>query len=315
MNIVSVIINTNQLLNVEVQRVASFLQHFDEKQDNMKMVIFTTSSKLPVPLYTASAVKAENVWNEAGWDDEIILDYLTNRFVEEPPEVFLFGSGEREKLIAGRLACRLGRKCFSNIKTITREENEYILTRDVYLGNLQQVIRHSANEAFVLQISKNSTGSFEKISELSYENIYQEAALPDFILSCEREQKESVSGWESADTIIVIGNGVEKKDFPMIERLAEKLNGVIAGTRKAVENGILPADRMIGISGKSIAPKCCLILAASGLAAFTKGIEKSKMILSVNEDKDALIFHYSDYGIVQKYQDFVSMILQEETGK
>ena len=72
-----------------------------------------------------------------------------------------------------------------------------------------------------------------------------------------------------------------------------------------MENGLLPVERMIGISGKSISPKLCIVIGASGLAAFVKGIEKSEMIFSINVDKDALIFNYSDYGIVARYQEIL----------
>lgn len=55
----------------------------------------------------------------------------------------------------------------------------------------------------------------------------------------------------------------------------------------------------------------CIVIGASGLEAFVKGIEKSGMIVAINSDKDALIFNCSDYGIVQKYQDFVRQYRKE----
>ena len=114
-------------------------------------------------------------------------------------------------------------------------------------------------------------------------------------------------GWEQAEKIIVIGNGVDKNGYPLIEQFAKQINAEIAGTRRAVENGLLPVERMIGISGKSISPKLCIVIGASGLAAFVKGIEKSECIVSINSDKDALIFKYADYGIIGHYQEVITV--------
>ena len=150
---------------------------------------------------------------------------------------------------------------------------------------------------------KNIPATYDEVCYPAWKAIPVEIQSNDYITAYTKENKNIVVGWEQAEKIIVIGNGVDKNGYPLIEQFAKQINAEIAGTRRAVENGLLPVERMIGISGKSISPKLCIVIGASGLAAFVKGIEKSECIVSINSDKDALIFKYADYGIIGHYQE------------
>ena len=154
---------------------------------------------------------------------------------------------------------------------------------------------------------QNIPATYDEVCYPAWKAIPVEIQSNDYITAYTKENKNIVVGWEQAEKIIVIGNGVDKNGYPLIEQFAKQINAEIAGTRRAVENGLLPVERMIGISGKSISPKLCIVIGASGLAAFVKGIEKSECIVSINSDKDALIFKYADYGIIGHYQEVITV--------
>ena len=85
----------------------------------------------------------------------------------------------------------------------------------------------------------------------------------------------------------------------MAEELAEVLNGAVGASRPIVADyGWLPEDAWIGISGKKIRPKLYLAIGISGAPQHITAAMDSKLIIAINNDKNAPIFQYSDYGIV-----------------
>jgi len=60
----------------------------------------------------------------------------------------------------------------------------------------------------------------------------------------------------------------------------------------------LSADRMIGSSGKTIAPKLFVSAGASGAMHFTTGFSKAKVIVAIDQNPNAPIFEMADIGLV-----------------
>ena len=65
-------------------------------------------------------------------------------------------------------------------------------------------------------------------------------------------------------------------------------------TRPAALSCWAPLEKLIGASGAMAAPKWCLVLGASGAAAFFAGIAKASLVASVNIDPAAPIANRSD---------------------
>ena len=231
------------------------------------------------------------------WNDRKQYDYI------------LFGSSVRERNMAAVFAARTGRKLLTNVGEMRVSGGEGKWCRDIFLGNL--TAEYPMTNYTVITLAKHADMTFSDRCRPVWAEEVMAAETMASVKNYSRRKKEVSVGWETADRIIVIGNGVDHAGFHLVEEFAKRIHAEIAGTRRAVENGLLPVERMIGISGKSIAPKICIVIGASGLEAFVKGIEKSGMIVAINSDKDALIFNCSDYGIVQKYQDFVRQYRKE----
>jgi electron transfer flavoprotein alpha subunit len=104
---------------------------------------------------------------------------------------------------------------------------------------------------------------------------------------------------EEADIIIAGGRGAgSKDDFKKLHDLAAALGGPVAGTRPVIDSDILPYERQIGQTGKTVSPKLLINIGISGANEYTAGIEKSKTIVAVNTDERARIFNYADIGLV-----------------
>ena len=87
------------------------------------------------------------------------------------------------------------------------------------------------------------------------------------------------------------------------------MGGALGGTRPAVYNGKIPRERMIGSSAAVLSSKCCIVFGASGAAPFVAGVEKSKLLIAVNRDPNALIFDNCDVGVVADCNEFAEALL------
>ena len=72
----------------------------------------------------------------------------------------------------------------------------------------------------------------------------------------------------------------------------------MGGTRKVVDSGWLPRQMQIGLTGRSISPRLYVAVGTSGKFNHTVGIQRSGLILAINNTPDAEIFKQADYGIV-----------------
>lgn len=102
----------------------------------------------------------------------------------------------------------------------------------------------------------------------------------------------------NCDTLICVGNGL--KDKASLERyyeLAKLLNGKVAGTRPMIDREFMPNKLQVGQSGTIVKTKLYIGFGISGAMYHVAGVSAEKFI-AVNNDSDAAIFNYCDYGIV-----------------
>lgn len=102
---------------------------------------------------------------------------------------------------------------------------------------------------------------------------------------------------ESSDIIVSGGKGIAE-NIEKLEDLARKLNAEIGASRGLVDMNKASYDKQIGLTGKTVSPKIYIAVGISGAIHHTCAIEGSGTIIAINPDKDARIFEYSDYGII-----------------
>jgi electron transfer flavoprotein alpha subunit len=125
------------------------------------------------------------------------------------------------------------------------------------------------------------------------------------------EQAEATS-LEQAEVVVVGGWGLSSLGgFQAVEELAQILKGSVAGTRPALDAGWIPAERMIGQSGKTVAPRLLVTLGVSGAAQFATGVLSSKFILAVDKNPHAPIFEMADIGIVGDLRDVLPLLTEK----
>lgn len=103
-----------------------------------------------------------------------------------------------------------------------------------------------------------------------------------------------------ADIVVGLGYGVHS-DLDRAIAFAKELNADIATSRKMVDNGYLPYEKQIGLTGKTLSPPLYIALGISGAVHHIVGMQGASTVIAINPDKDAPIFDYADYGIAEYF--------------
>jgi electron transfer flavoprotein alpha subunit len=126
-----------------------------------------------------------------------------------------------------------------------------------------------------------------------------------------REAKQAVD-LTQAPRIVSVGRGIKGEEHIQLAKdLAAALDAELAASRPIIDSGWLPADRQIGSSGQTVAPKLYLALGISGAIQHVVGMKGARTIVAVNKDPDAPIFEIADFGIVGDLFEVVPAMIAE----
>ena len=115
---------------------------------------------------------------------------------------------------------------------------------------------------------------------------------------------------EEADIVVAGGRGVGKGEgFDIIHELARVMGGSVAATRPIIDCHVLPYERQIGQTGKTVRPRLIINCGISGANEYTAGIETSDRVIAVNTDPRARIFRFADLGVVADVHELLPLLI------
>lgn len=219
------------------------------------------------------------------------------------PDILLVGATPRGRGLSARIAALLQTGLTADCTELDIDAETGLLQqiRPAFGGNLMATIATPAHRPQMASVRPGVMKAREADPALKGECIRHD--LSDF--KCDGrirlldEELETAGGDSLGNSRIVvgIGRGVKKKET--VERIcqwAKQWGAAVAGSRAAVEAGLIDAHLQVGQTGQTIAPDLYIAIGISGQIQHTAGIAGAKRIIAINPDKTAPIFNVADYG-------------------
>ncbi len=104
---------------------------------------------------------------------------------------------------------------------------------------------------------------------------------------------------EGAEVVVGVGMGVEQpENIERVKELARVLKAALCATRRVTDEGWMPRQLQVGLTGKTIEPRLYFAIGISGAPNHTVGLKRAGTVVAVNNDPDAPIFQRADIGLV-----------------
>jgi electron transfer flavoprotein alpha subunit len=217
------------------------------------------------------------------------------------PKLILAGATQIARDFLPRVAVMLGAGIASDATDIRWKEDPLKVIRPVHGGRALSEVSFTNYPAIVT--TRPNSFPLEALAGAPGEFVKKEAGIPAAdvkakVIKVEQVTKGKVDVTE-ADVIVTGGRGMKgPENFAMLEELASLLGGVVGATRSVVDAKWRDQEDQVGKSGKTVSPKLYIAVGLSGAIHHIMGMDTSKVIVAINKDENANIFHYADYGIV-----------------
>jgi electron transfer flavoprotein alpha subunit len=241
--------------------------------------------------------------------------YLANKY---HPEIVLIGATGLGRDLAGSISTVLNTGLTADCTglTIDREKRLLEQTRPAFGGNVMATIltEHARPQMAsvrprVMPIPQYSEG---RMGDLVRESLFlREEDIATKILEMTAIKSETDVDIRATDIIVSGGKGMlEKKNFAMLDELANLLGGVVGASRCAVDAGWASHERQVGQTGKTVRPKLYIACGISGAIQHLVGMQNAEHIIAINKDKDAAIFEVAHVGIVGDVFEIIPSVLE-----
>lgn len=233
---------------------------------------------------------------------------------KEKPHMIMIGNTGQGVDIAPALAVELDAPISTDLIEVKLEGDKPVATRQYYGGKINGRIEFKDAELYIATIREGAmpTGEGGKSGEIVKTDnpVTAEITVHKFL-----EYVEATIGdvdITQSEMLVSVGRGIrDEKNMPIMEELAKMLGADLSASRAVVDNGWLPDDRQVGISGKTVKPKLYLAVGISGAFQHITGMKGSDLVVAINKDPEAPIFQYADYGIVDDLLKVVPALIDK----
>ncbi|WP_077299142.1 electron transfer flavoprotein subunit alpha/FixB family protein [Virgibacillus pantothenticus] len=232
---------------------------------------------------------------------------------EQAPDAIVMGHTAIGKDLTPKLASKLNTGLISDAVDIEVDGDQVQFVRPIYSGKAFEKKIITDGLTF-FTIRPNNIASLEKDTSRTGdvgEKTVDVADIRTIIKDVVRKASEGVDLSE-ANVIVAGGRGVKSAEgFKPLYELAEVLGGAVGASRGACDAEYCDYSLQIGQTGKVVTPDLYIAVGISGAIQHLAGMSNSKVIVAINKDPEATIFHVADYGIVGDLFEIVPLLIEE----
>lgn len=239
------------------------------------------------------------------------LEILSHQIKANSPRAILFGYTSVGMDVASGLSARLGLPVVSQCQTVSGSDGELHFVSQICGGKIMAEGVLPGPTALLTMVPggyKPEQGRSAQKPEVSSLT----APAPTggrMTLTQYIEPEVGDVDITREPVLIAVGRGLQNEDeLALVEELADALGGAVCASRPLVDQGWLPASRLVGKSGKTVHPELYMALGISGAPEHVEGMSDSELIIAVNTDPDAPIFDVASYGVVVDMFDLLEAL-------
>jgi len=265
---------------------------------------------------------------------EIIADMIKTAADQYQPDVMIFPTTTRGRILAGMSAVDLDTGVMVDVTDLNWEGGKITATRPIYAGKLLAKLQCSTSP----QIITLRTRAFDKPEP---DDSKSGSASPlevkidsssEMTKVLDHQEKSSGVSLNDASVIVSGGRGVAlnpnleppgdldeeaaevwkaKQGFALIQELADVLGAAVGASRASVDAGYIEYEHQVGQTGKVVSPDLYIACGVSGAIQHLAGMRNSKVIVAINKDPDAPIFNLARFGLVGDMHEILPPLTAE----
>jgi electron transfer flavoprotein alpha subunit len=242
----------------------------------------------------------------ASYTPEAAAEAAAQLVLAHTPWGILIGATERGRDWAPRLAARLGLGLTGDAIDIELDaENRMVALKPAFGGNIVAPIysktfpQMATVRPGVLELAAPSESKQAEIQIAQMEV----SAPKSRLVKAHSTLDPTIVQLEGAEVVVGIGTGVGGPDgVAKVAAFARVLGAAMCATRRVTDQGWVPRQLQVGLTGKSIDPRLYIAVGVRGAPNHTCGLKRAQTVVAINNDADALIFERANIGLVADWQ-------------
>jgi electron transfer flavoprotein alpha subunit len=228
------------------------------------------------------------------------------------PSILLLGKTSLGIEVGPRLAFRLQTALGSDCTDlrIDAESKRLVMTRPVFGGNAMLEMVCADHVPQMASVRPKTQAPLPRDDTRQGDVVHRPSGIDASVVRAKfiSRNKKAVEGIALTGAPIVISGGRGLKgaeNFEHLKELGELLGAAVGASKAAVDEGWVPSEMQVGLTGVTVTPNLYIAVGISGAAQHIAGMGYSKNIVAINKDPDAAIFQRAHFGVVGDWQKVI----------
>jgi electron transfer flavoprotein alpha subunit len=250
----------------------------------------------------AGAAKILSMKNNSGSDSMLLSAAIEQAAKAERSKVIVFASDLVGKAVAPRLSAKLKAGLVAGaIDVPVLNGNNFEVKKNVFSGKASATYTINSDikiisllpNSFPVKLGDNKATVADFNPDLS--SVKSRIVVKEL----RSNQTSGMVPLPEAELVVSAGRGLKgPENWGMVEELAKALGATTACSRPVADMHWRPHHEHVGQTGVAIRPNLYIAIGISGAIQHLAGVNGSKTIVVINNDKEAPFFKSADYGIV-----------------